>query len=256
MAEESVQKVALVTGAGRGLGRLVALQLARDGYALALTARSFEELQETRRLSDLAPRDALIVLADLGDDDALEQVFGAALDHFGRLDVLINAAHMTVPMPSLSDLEGMNQDRLLMVNLRAPITLAQMAAHQMRKQTTGGTIINFVHSANGACDPVTAAIEAGLLAFSETAATAWHTDKIRVAAIKLASFIAAGAQTHPQILEAGCSQPSTHTASHVMATRVASQVGSVFGFESAAEDAMAFIRASHDRHPIAVTLED
>jgi NAD(P)-dependent dehydrogenase (short-subunit alcohol dehydrogenase family) len=255
MAEESVQKVALVTGAGGGLGRLVALQLARDGYALALTARSFEELQETRRLSDLAPRDALIVLADLGDDDALEQVFGAALDHFGRLDVLINAAHMTVPMPSLSDLEGMNQDRLLMVNLRAPIGLALMAARQMREKAVGGTIINFVHGANGR-DPVTAAFSAGILAFSETAATAWHTDKIRLAAIKLASFIAAGAQTPPQILEAGCSQPSTHTPSHVMATRMASQVGSVFGFESAAEDAMAFIRASHDRHPIAVTLED
>jgi NAD(P)-dependent dehydrogenase (short-subunit alcohol dehydrogenase family) len=255
MAEESVQKVALVTGAGGGLGRLVALQLARDGYGLALTARSFEELQETRRLSDLAPRDALIVLADLGDDDALEQVFGAALDHFGRLDVLINAAHMTVPMPSLSDLEGMNQDRLLMVNLRAPIGLALMAARQMREKAVGGTIINFVHGANGR-DPVTAAFSAGILAFSETAATAWHTDKIRLAAIKLASFIAAGAQTPPQILEAGCSQPSTHTPSHVMATRMASQVGSVFGFESAAEDAMAFIRASHDRHPIAVTLED
>ena len=103
MAEESVPKVALVTGAGRGLGRSVALRLARDGYALALTARSFEELQETRRLSDLAPRDALIVLADLGDEDAPEQVFGAVLDHFGCLDVLINAAQMIVPMPSMSN---------------------------------------------------------------------------------------------------------------------------------------------------------
>jgi NAD(P)-dependent dehydrogenase (short-subunit alcohol dehydrogenase family) len=255
MAEESVQKVALVTGAGGGLGRLVALQLARDGYALALTARSFEELQETRRLSDLAPRDALIVLADLGDDDALGQVFGAALDHFGRLDVLINAAHMTVPMPSLSDLEGMNQDRLLMVNLRAPIGLALMAARQMREKAVGGTIINFVHGANGR-DPVTAAFSAGILAFSETAATAWHTDQIRVAAINVATFISSGAQTHLQILEAGCSQPCTRTPSRVRATRTASQVGPVFGFESAAEDAMAFIRASHDRHPIAVTLED
>lgn len=255
MAEESVRKVALVTGAGRGLGRSVALRLARDGYALALTARSFEELQETRRLSDLAPRDALIVLADLCDDDAPEQVFGTALDHFGHLDVLINAAQMTGPMPSLSDLEDMNQDSLPMVNLRAPIGLALMAARQMRKKAVGGTIVNFVHSANG-CDPVTAAISAGILAFSETAATAWHADQIRVAAIKVASFIAAGAQTHPQILEAGCSQSRTRTPSHATATRMASQVGPVCGFESAAEDAMAFVRASHDRHPIAVTPED
>ena len=142
-----------------------------------------------------------------------------------------------------------------MVNLRAPIGLALMAARQMRKKAVGGTIINFVHGASGR-DPLTATVNAGILAFSETAATAWHADQIRVAAIKVASFIAAGAQTHPQILEAECSHPCTSAPSHVRATHTASQVGPLFGFESAAEDALAFIRASHDRHPIAVTPED
>jgi NAD(P)-dependent dehydrogenase (short-subunit alcohol dehydrogenase family) len=247
MAEKSEPKVALVTGAGWGLGRTIALELTRDGYALALTARSFEELEETRRLTGRAPRDALIVLANLGDNDAPEQVFGATLDHFGRLDALINAARTTVPTLSLEDRESVDQDRLLAVNLRAPITLARMAARQMRKQAAGGTILNFVYAAKGARDPVTAAVDAGLFAFSQTAATVWQADQIRVAAIKVASSIAADAQTHLQILEAGCSQPCTRTASPIRP---------ILDLGSAAEDAMAFIRGSCDRHPIAVTLED
>jgi NAD(P)-dependent dehydrogenase (short-subunit alcohol dehydrogenase family) len=212
MAEESEPKVALVTGAGRGLGRALALKLAGEGFVLAITARSFEDLEETRRLSGFAPRDALIVLADLGDDDAPEQVFGATLDHFGRLDVLINAAHFTGPTLSLADLEGVDQDRLLAVNLRAPIALARMACRQMRDQYRVSAIINFARIVESPADPVTAAI----LAFSRAAATELSTDKIRITAITVG----------------------------------------LHDISSAAENAMAFIRDSRERYPIAVTLED
>ena len=183
MADEAARKVVLVTGAGRGIGRVIALKLASSGFVLALTARTFEELEETRRLSSLAARDALILLADLTLDEAPLQLFGAAMDYFGRLDVLINAAHATSPSVSLLELEAADQDRLLAVNLRAPIALTRMACRQMRNQSTGGTIINFIRRAGGGFtpDPITVAADMGISAFAHTVATALRSNQIKAA---------------------------------------------------------------------------
>jgi 3-oxoacyl-[acyl-carrier protein] reductase len=216
MADEPGPKVALITGAGRGLGRLIALRLATNGYALALAARTFEELEETRRLSGLAARDALILLADLSLDDGPDQIFAATIDHYGRLDVLINAAHASALNSSLLEFAAMDQDRLLAIDLRAPIALTRMAGRRMRKQSTGGTIINFTRGVEGACDPVSAAIDAGILAFSQSAATALQVDQIRITAILVA----------------------------------------LRGYGSTAEEAMSFIGQSPDRHPIPMNLKD
>ena len=70
MAGQKTERVALVTGAGRGIGRATALALAREGYALCLAARSLDELEETRRLSGLEPARSLIVLIDLAGEEA------------------------------------------------------------------------------------------------------------------------------------------------------------------------------------------
>jgi 7-alpha-hydroxysteroid dehydrogenase len=95
------QKVALVTGAGRGIGRAIALALAHSGYALCIAARTFDELEETRRLSGLEPSRALIVLVDLADGEAPTNLCDAALSHFGRLDVLVNNAGWATPRTAL-----------------------------------------------------------------------------------------------------------------------------------------------------------
>src|SRR6266478_108672 len=97
MALYQADRVALVTGAGRGIGRAVALALARKGFALALAARTRDELEATRSASGLAPVQALIVLIDLATEDAPDDLFGATIEHFGRLDLLVNNAGWAPP---------------------------------------------------------------------------------------------------------------------------------------------------------------
>lgn len=163
------RKVALVTGAGRGIGRAIAVALARAGFALCLAARTHEELDRTRELSGLAPAQSLIVLIDLAQEDAPDWLIETAFDHFGRLDVLVNNAGWAPARTPLIKLGGEDQDRILAVNLRAPIALARLAAIRMATQPGGGAIINVASSAARRMPPgeaVYAAAKAGLIAFT------------------------------------------------------------------------------------------
>ena len=94
-------RVAIVTGAGRGIGRAVALELARAGYSLCLAARSRDELEETRSQTGLPPERALIVLVDLAGEEAPDNLISAALDCYGHIDVLVNNAGWAPPRTPL-----------------------------------------------------------------------------------------------------------------------------------------------------------
>ncbi|HJU12769.1 MAG TPA: SDR family oxidoreductase [Candidatus Binataceae bacterium] len=179
-------RVALVTGAGRGIGRTIAVALAHAGYALCLAARTFEQLAETRAICGLEPRISLIVLIDLAESDAPENLIRALLDHYGRLDVLINNAGFAPPRTPLVKISPEDQDRMLSVNLRAPIALARMAAGQMMQQPEGGIIIN-IASITGrnasAGESVYAAAKSGLIAFTHATAAEFRNSRIRTSVI-------------------------------------------------------------------------
>jgi NAD(P)-dependent dehydrogenase (short-subunit alcohol dehydrogenase family) len=163
------EKVALVTGAGRGIGRAIALALAQCGYALCLAARTREELEETRRLSSLTAARALIVLVDLAEAEAPANLFEAAISHFGRLDLLVNNAGWAPARTLLVKLRPDDLDRMIAVNLRAPIALARLAATQMATQPAGGVIVNIASVAartQSAGETVYSAVKAGLVAFT------------------------------------------------------------------------------------------
>jgi len=176
----------LVTGAGRGIGRAVALGLAQAGYALCLAARTPDQLAETRALSGLEPRLSLIVLVDLAQADAPENLFGALMEHFGRLDVLINNAGFAPPRTPLIKISQDDQDRMMSVNLGAPMALARLAAGQMARQAEGGVIVNIASSSARNApsgEAIYAATKAGLVAFTRACATEFRHYRVRTSVI-------------------------------------------------------------------------
>lgn len=133
-------KVAIVTGASKGLGREIARLYAGHGYKLALTARGSQALgQVAAELGSIT--DVVSLAVDVSED--AERLVDATLDRFGRIDVLVNNASELgpSPMPNLEDLRWQDMERILRVNVTAPLHLAQLAIPHMRAQGQG-VIIN------------------------------------------------------------------------------------------------------------------
>ena len=171
MAEVHPHPVAIVTGAGRGIGRAIALALAREGYTLCIAARTREELEETRRLSGMPIERALIILVDFAEEESAEAVVETTLDLFGRIDVLVNNAGWAPPRTMLTKMRAIDAARILAVNLNAPIAMARLAVTTMVERGSG-VIINIASSAarlRSAGEAVYAAAKAGLVAFTHAA---------------------------------------------------------------------------------------
>ena len=134
-------KVALVTGAGSGIGRHSALALAEAGYAVVLVGRRQDALEETAKLAGSAP--TLAVATDVGDPESVNALFAQIEDHFDRLDVLFNNAGRGAPAVLLEDLEYADWQAVIDVNLTGVFLCTQAAFKIMKdQQPHGGRIIN------------------------------------------------------------------------------------------------------------------
>ena len=136
-------KVAIVTGAGSGIGRAVSLALLGDGWSLGLAGRRTEALAETVRLAGAAGDRAMAVSADVSDPIAVETLFEEVKRRFGRLDLLFNNAGTGAPPVPLEDLSLAAWQRVVDVNLTGAFLCTQAAFRLMKDQEPrGGRIIN------------------------------------------------------------------------------------------------------------------
>jgi NAD(P)-dependent dehydrogenase (short-subunit alcohol dehydrogenase family) len=136
-------RTALVTGAGTGVGRAVALALLKDGYRVALAGRRKEMLEQTAAQAGPTAKHALIVPTDVGKPDQVQALFAKIRDSFGRLDVLFNNAGGNAPGVAFEDLPFEKWQSVVDVNLTGMFLCAQAAFRMMKDQSPrGGRIIN------------------------------------------------------------------------------------------------------------------
>jgi NAD(P)-dependent dehydrogenase (short-subunit alcohol dehydrogenase family) len=136
-------KVALVTGAGTGIGKAVALALMREGYSLALAGRRQDKLEETAAEGNAIGAQSLVVATDVSDPSSVKALFAKTRQAFGRLDVLFNNAGIGAPAMPLEDLPYETWKKVVDTNLTGLFLCTQEAIKIMKSQDPrGGRIIN------------------------------------------------------------------------------------------------------------------
>ncbi len=133
-------KVAIVTGSGRGLGRAIALHMGEAGAKLVVCARSADETGET--VEDLRERgcDAIAVAFDATRRADCERLIGETVKRYGKVDIMV-VNHGISGAQAAELVDDETWDRIMAVNLRGVFVCAQLAARQMMKQETGGSIV-------------------------------------------------------------------------------------------------------------------
>jgi NAD(P)-dependent dehydrogenase (short-subunit alcohol dehydrogenase family) len=181
-------KVVVVTGASKGLGRAMALGFGEAGADVVVTSRKLEACQQVADEISALGSQALAVSCHVGDWDQCQALVDAAVDRFGRIDVLVNNAGIAPVPPSLLGVTAHLFDKTIAVNLRGPLRLTALAVEHM---PPGGSVINI--SSKAALHPtsftvVYAAAKAGLHALTKAAAEEFGPRGIRVNAIVCGTF--------------------------------------------------------------------
>ena len=137
------RKVALVTGAGSGIGRAVAVTLLNNGFDTVLAGRRLEALEATAKLAADAQSASLVVATDVGDPNSVDALFAQLKQRFGRLDLLFNNAGTGAPPVALEDLSYAQWKAVVDANLTGSFLCTQGAFRLMKAQDPrGGRIIN------------------------------------------------------------------------------------------------------------------
>ena len=185
MAAELHQHIALITGAGRGIGRATALRLARAGCDVALVARTQSELESVAAEAEQSGVRALVLPADITDDAQVEALVQRALVELGSISILVNNAGVAPPRTLHGKAAVAEWDRMLATCLRAPMVLSRLLLPDMLVHKRGA-IINIASVAGRGAHPgeaAYAAAKAGLIAFSHALFAEVRNSGIRVVAV-------------------------------------------------------------------------
>jgi len=173
-------KVALITGAGSGIGNAIAYRLAREGANVVLCGRNLEKLKQSeKQVRDLGV-ETLVLQGDLIEDDYLFSFIDKAAEHFGGVDILINNAGMAQSC-SFEETTIADFDKIIGLNLRSSFFACQSALKWLRK-SDWGTIINISSTMGHAAYPLQSAYVAskhGLHGFTKSLAKEVYKDGIR-----------------------------------------------------------------------------
>jgi NAD(P)-dependent dehydrogenase (short-subunit alcohol dehydrogenase family) len=137
------EKVAIITGSGSGLGRIIALTMAEEGAKIVLGDVDEDALEKTAAEITGLGHGVLSVRVDVTDGDQVEQLFQKAVDGFGRVDILVNNAGGTLHTPNqIERLQEEHWERVIGVNLKGAFLCCRAAVARMRRQGPGGKIVN------------------------------------------------------------------------------------------------------------------
>lgn len=177
-------KVALVTGAARGIGQAIAKKLALEGCDLALCDLKAEWLAETVGIIEAAGRKVKCFEVDVGNSEAVEAAVSGAVKEFGKIDILVNNAGITKDTLMIR-MSEQDWDAVLTVNLKGTFLFTKAVARPMMKQRSGtivnvASIIGLIGNA-GQCNY--AASKAGVIALTKSAAKELAARNVRVNAV-------------------------------------------------------------------------
>jgi NAD(P)-dependent dehydrogenase (short-subunit alcohol dehydrogenase family) len=138
--EELRGKVAVVTGSSRGIGKGIALRLAREGMRVVITSNLPEDVEQTAREFEQLGVETLALTADLGESSEVRRLMDSTVTAFGAIDLLVNNA-ADLRRKHIFDVDEELLDAQLAVNIKAPYLAAQYAAEVMRERGAGGSIV-------------------------------------------------------------------------------------------------------------------
>ena len=171
-------KVALVTGAGRGTGQAIALALGRAGARIVVVDVNPDSAQRAADAITQSGGLASVQVADVANKMGVQTMLYAVIEQWGRIDILVNAAQVT-PSRAALEMDEWEWNRALDVNLKGAFLVAQTVARAM-KETGGGLILNILRPAGATPHAAVRAAHEGLLGLTAALAAEWSGFGVRV----------------------------------------------------------------------------